>query len=85
MPLPLCGRPSDKAIMTYALSPQCRPTEVPDEGLLCDLLWSDPEPNQRGWGENDRGVSFTFGADCVTKFLNRHDLDLVRTLPWPTI
>ena len=54
-----------------------RPTEVPDEGLLCDVLWSDPEPNQKGWGENDRGVSFTFGTDVVTKFLNRHDLDLV--------
>jgi diadenosine tetraphosphatase ApaH/serine/threonine PP2A family protein phosphatase len=55
-----------------------RPTEVPDEGLLCDVLWSDPEPDQKGWGENDRGVSFTFGTDVVTKFLNRHDLDLVR-------
>lgn len=51
---------------------------MPDEGLLCDVLWSDPEPNQKGWGENDRGVSFTFGTDVVTKFLNRHDLDLVR-------
>jgi hypothetical protein len=30
------------------------------------------------WGENDRGVSFTFGADIVQTFLNRHDLDLVR-------
>ena len=42
------------------------------------MLWSDPEPDQKGWGENDRGVSFTFGTDVVTKFLNRHDLDLVR-------
>ena len=31
----------------------------------------------QGWGENDRGVSFTFGSDVVTKFLSRHDLDLV--------
>ena len=31
----------------------------------------------RGWSENDRGVSFTFGADVVSKFLNRHDLDLI--------
>ena len=28
----------------------------------------------QGWGENDRGVSFTFGSDVVTKFLSRHDL-----------
>ena len=46
-------------------------------GLLCDLLWSDPDKETKGWGENDRGVSFTFGIDIVTKFLNRHDLDLI--------
>lgn len=31
----------------------------------------------QGWGENDRGVSFTFGPDVVSKFLNRHDMDLI--------
>jgi len=55
-----------------------RPTEIPDAGLLCDLLWSDPEiTGIRGWGESDRGVSFTFGEDVVTKFLARTDLDLI--------
>ncbi|KAI8046835.1 hypothetical protein M5D96_003049, partial [Drosophila gunungcola] len=42
-----------------------RPTDVPDQGLLCDLLWSDPDKDTMGWGENDRGVSFTFGAEVV--------------------
>merc|ERR1712106_1097610 len=50
---------------------------VPDSGLLCDLLWSDPDKDVQGWGENDRGVSYTFGADVVAKFLDKHDLDLV--------
>nr|XP_031840668.1 serine/threonine-protein phosphatase PP1-beta catalytic subunit-like [Nomia melanderi] len=54
-----------------------RPTDVPDTGLLCDLLWSDPDKEVQGWGENDRGVSFTFGPDIVSKFLNRHDMDLI--------
>ncbi|KAF0898754.1 hypothetical protein E2562_009359 [Oryza meyeriana var. granulata] len=54
-----------------------RPVDVPDQGLLCDLLWSDPDRESPGWGENDRGVSFTFGADKVTEFLNKHDLDLI--------
>ncbi|ADM12553.1 Ser/Thr protein phosphatase PPI-1 [Encephalitozoon intestinalis ATCC 50506] len=54
-----------------------RPTDVPDEGLLCDLLWSDPDPGVRGWGENDRGVSVTFGPDTVEKFLETHNLDLI--------
>ena len=47
------------------------------EGIICDLLWSDPDKNLEGWGENDRGVSFTFGGDVVAKFLKKHDLDLV--------
>jgi serine/threonine-protein phosphatase PP1 catalytic subunit len=46
-------------------------------GLLCDLLWSDPDGNVTGWAENDRGVSFTFGPDIVAKFLQKHDLDLI--------
>lgn len=46
-------------------------------GLLCDLLWSDPDTNITGWAENDRGVSYTFGADVVSKFLQKHDLDLI--------
>ena len=47
-----------------------RPTDVPDQGLLCDLLWSDPDKDTNGWGENDRGVSFTFGVE-VSYPLNR--------------
>jgi len=54
-----------------------RPCDVPDVGLLCDLLWSDPDTTVSGWAENDRGVSFVFGADVVAAFLERHDLDLI--------
>ena len=54
-----------------------RPTDVPDAGLLCDLMWSDPDADITGWAENDRGVSYTFGADVVSKFLQKHDFDLV--------
>lgn len=31
-----------------------RPTDIPDEGLLCDLLWADPDPSVTGWGYNGR-------------------------------
>eukprot|EP00055_Hartaetosiga_balthica_P009058 m.35177 g.35177 ORF g.35177 m.35177 type:complete len:319 (-) comp6589_c1_seq1:121-1077(-) len=54
-----------------------RPTDVPDTGLLCDLLWSDPEKDVDLWGENDRGVSFTFGSSIVERFLNQNGFDLV--------
>jgi len=54
-----------------------RPNEVPEEGLMCDLLWSDPDTKIYGWGENDRGVSFTFGSGALEKFMLKNDLDLV--------
>ncbi|KAK8957650.1 Serine/threonine-protein phosphatase PP1 [Platanthera zijinensis] len=54
-----------------------RPTDVPDTGLLCDFLWSDPSKDIQGWGVNDRGVSYTFGSDKVSEFLQKHDLDLI--------
>lgn len=54
-----------------------RPADVPDQGLVCDLLWSDPDKDVSGWGENDRGVSYTFGPDKVAEFLKAHDLDLI--------
>ena len=50
-------------------------TDIPDQGFLCDLLWSDPDKDVLGWGKNDRGVSFTFGAEMVAKFLHKHELD----------
>ncbi len=50
---------------------------MPDSGLLCDLLWSDPDKDVVGWGENDRGVSYTFGPDILSKFLRKQDMDLV--------
>lgn len=54
-----------------------RPTDIPDKGILCDLLWADPSDEKDGWQSNDRGVSFTFGADIVTKFSKQNDIDLI--------
>jgi len=54
-----------------------RPTDVPDTGFLCDLLWSDPDRDIQGWGEIDGCVAFTFGPDVVQSFLKRQDLDLI--------
>lgn len=54
-----------------------RPTEIPDTGLLCDLVWSDPDKDIKGWADSERGVSFTFGQEVLQNFLNKHDLDLI--------
>lgn len=54
-----------------------RPLSVPDNGIVCDLLWSDPDRGIKGWGPNDRGVSYTFGDDIVKVFLDTQGLDLI--------
>lgn len=54
-----------------------RPTDVPDFGLLNDLLWADPADQERDWETSERGVSYSFGKNVITAFLARHDFDLV--------
>ena len=54
-----------------------RPSDVPDKGMLCDLLWSDPDDQIYNWGSNDRGVSYTFGQSVLQKFIDKNNLDLV--------
>jgi len=54
-----------------------RPTEVPDKGLLCDLLWSDPEKDCEDWAPNTRGISVLFNEKIVENTLDELDIDLV--------
>ena len=45
-----------------------RMQEVPHEGAICDLLWSDPtEPDdpRPGWRVSQRGAGYIFGADVT--------------------
>jgi serine/threonine-protein phosphatase PP1 catalytic subunit len=54
-----------------------RPTDVPDYGLLNDLLWSDPSDTALDWEDNERGVSYCFGKGIINDFLVRYDIDLI--------
>ena len=54
-----------------------RPCDVPEHGLLCDLLWADPEAKIKGFIDSDRGVSYLFGEDMVNEFLDLNDLNLI--------
>ncbi|KAF1928155.1 Metallo-dependent phosphatase [Didymella exigua CBS 183.55] len=53
-----------------------RKQEVPHEGAMCDLLWSDPDEID-GWGLSPRGAGFLFGADIVKCFNHTNDLSLI--------
>lgn len=87
--MPVCGLVDQRILCMHGgLSPELqdlnqirrilRPSDVPDSGLICDLLWSDPaDDHSNGWGDNDRGVSWTFGEDVVTAMLEKFDIDLV--------
>ncbi|XP_047331500.1 serine/threonine-protein phosphatase 5-like isoform X1 [Impatiens glandulifera] len=50
--------------------------EPPEEGLMCELLWSDPQSHP-GRGPSKRGVGLSFGGDVTKRFLQDNDLDLL--------
>ena len=50
--------------------------EVPHEGPMCDLLWSDPD-DRGGWGISPRGAGYTFGQDISETFNHSNGLTLV--------
>jgi len=53
-----------------------RNRQPPDEGLMCELLWSDPSPFP-GRSPNKRGVGVAFGPDVTHKFLKDNNLELL--------
>lgn len=54
-----------------------RPQEVPEDGVLCDLLWSDPTNETDDWEENERGTSYCYGIKPVESFLHEYGFDLI--------
>ena len=54
-----------------------RPTEVPDKGLLCDLLWSDPDRDAESWSKNQRGISVLFNEKDVDEAIENLDIDVI--------
>jgi serine/threonine-protein phosphatase 2A catalytic subunit len=41
--------------------------EVPHEGPICDLIWSDPD-DRVSWGISPRGAGYTFGEDVTARW-----------------
>ncbi|GAB4818900.1 hypothetical protein N2152v2_005946 [Parachlorella kessleri] len=53
-----------------------RNREPPEEGLMCEMLWSDPQ-YEPGRSPNKRGVGIAFGADVTKRFLEDNGLQLL--------
>jgi len=53
-----------------------RVQEVPHEGPMCDLLWSDPD-DRPGWGISPRGAGYTFGQDISEQFNHHNGVNLI--------
>lgn len=51
--------------------------EIPYEGLICDLMWSDPEADLEGFAVSTRGASFVFGEDVADRFMQINNLSFL--------
>ena len=58
-----------------------RPTDVPDQGIITDLLWSEFYSDTVGWDlGSGRSVSYSFGCDVAKTFLKENNLKtLIKT------
>ena len=53
-----------------------RKVEPGDTGVVCDLLWSDPQP-EPGRSASKRGTGFMFGPDVCHQWLEANGLELL--------
>jgi len=53
-----------------------RNCEPPEGSVMCDCLWSDPQP-EPGRSESKRGTGTQFGPDVTKRFLERNGLKLL--------
>ena len=81
MCMPVAARLGKKVFCVHGgLSPELRkveqinsiqrPVEIPESGLLCDLMWADPSDETDDWEDNTgRNMSFVFGRDVTSEFM----------------
>ena len=53
-----------------------RDKQPPEEGIMCELLWSDPQPSF-GRSPSKRGVGCQFGPDVTRRFLENNSLEYI--------
>lgn len=86
--LPLCAIIGGRVLCMHGgLSPHIesledieqvpRPSIIPPYGMMCDIVWSDPDTHQPGWSLSCRGISFSFDETVVEQFCQKHNIDLI--------
>ena len=51
--------------------------EIPEKGLMCEMLWSDPSYTNGKKPNNTRGIGIYFGPDVANKFLEENELEML--------
>ena len=54
-----------------------RKQEVPRDGPMSDILWSDPDNDTKSFSFSPRGAGYLFGEDDVKKFNHDNNIDLI--------
>ena len=87
--LPLCALLQEKIFCTHGgISPHLDKLDdldfidrnslatIPDDGIVCDLTWADPEENtsDTGYTDNERGCSVVFNSKVAKEFCEKFGL-----------
>jgi len=70
------GLASDDGVTIADIQKVNRNREPPESGLMCDLMWADPQATP-GRAPSKRGIGLSFGPDVTDNFLQTNNLSLV--------
>lgn len=51
--------------------------DIPTEGPIADLMWSDPDTNIEGFKISERGAGYFFGEKIVDRFLHLNSMESI--------
>lgn len=54
-----------------------RPLDIPEQGMIANLFWSDPDSAVTEYGPNERGTTICYGLNPVEKFLKANKLSMI--------
>jgi serine/threonine-protein phosphatase 4 catalytic subunit len=54
-----------------------RKKEIPHDGPMCDIMWSDPDESVKTWTYSSRGAGWLFGQEIVEKFCHENKVELI--------